>query len=79
MLDRSDVAAVDIDLGGVCFVDESGQVLVFAVVVLDFHQLLSVPHCFSCIGIVFNSWLVVISGLGQRLRVIRSWWVVLSI
>jgi hypothetical protein len=36
MLDRSAVAAVDIDLGVVCFVDESGQGFVFAVVVLDF-------------------------------------------
>jgi hypothetical protein len=36
MLDQSSVAAVDIDLGVVCFVDESGQVFVFTVVVLDF-------------------------------------------
>jgi hypothetical protein len=55
MLDRSAVAAVDIDLGVVCFVDESGQGFVFAVVVLYFYELPSVPHCLSCIGIVFNS------------------------
>jgi hypothetical protein len=55
MLERSAVAAVDIDLGVVCFVDESGQGFIFSVVVLDFHGLLSVPHCLSCIGIVFNS------------------------
>jgi hypothetical protein len=55
MLDQSAAAEVDIDLGFVCFVDESGQGFVFAVVVLDFHYLLSVPHCLSCIGIVFNS------------------------
>jgi hypothetical protein len=72
MLDRSAVAAIDIDLGVVCFVDESGQGFFFAVVVLDFHELPYVPHCLSCIGIVFNSLLVVISGFGQRLRVIRS-------
>jgi hypothetical protein len=55
MLDISDVAVVDIDLGVVCFVDESGQGFVFVVVVLDFHELSSVPHCMACIGIVFNS------------------------
>jgi hypothetical protein len=55
MLDRSVVAAVDIDIGGVCFVDESGQGFIFAVVVLDLHELLSVPHFLSCISIVFNS------------------------
>jgi hypothetical protein len=54
MLDRSSVAAFDIDLGVVSFVDESSQVFDFAVVVWAFHQLPSVPHFFSCIGIVFN-------------------------
>jgi hypothetical protein len=76
-LDRSAVAAVDIDLGVVCFVDESGQGFTFAVFLVVFHELLSVSHCLSSIGIVFNSWLVVVSGLGQRLRVIRSWRVML--
>jgi hypothetical protein len=66
------VAAVDIDLGVVSFVEESAHVFDFAVVPWDFHELTSLPHCLSCIGIVFNSWLVVISGLGQRLCVIRS-------
>jgi hypothetical protein len=55
MLDRSAVAAVDIDLRVVCFVDEYGQGFIFALVVLDFHELPSVPHCLSCIGIVFIS------------------------
>jgi hypothetical protein len=55
MLDRSAFAVVDIDLGVVYFVDESGQGFVFAVVVLDFHKLPSVSHCLACIGIVFNS------------------------
>jgi hypothetical protein len=55
MLDRSDVAAVYIDLGVVCFVGESGQGFVFTVVVLVFHEFLFVRHCLSCIGIVFNS------------------------
>jgi hypothetical protein len=47
MLDRYAVAAVDIDLGVVCFVDESGQGFVFAVGVLDFQELPYVPHCLS--------------------------------
>jgi hypothetical protein len=55
MLDRSAVVAFDIDLGVVCFVDESGQGFFFAVVVLNFHEFPYVPHCLSCIGIVFNS------------------------
>jgi hypothetical protein len=38
MLDRSDVAAVDIELVVVCFVDESVQGFVFSVVVLDLHE-----------------------------------------
>jgi hypothetical protein len=72
MVDRSIVAAVDIDLGVVSFVEDSAHVFDFAVVPWDFHKFRSVPHCLSCKGIVFNSWLVVISGLGQRLRVMRS-------
>jgi hypothetical protein len=55
MLERYAVVAVDIDLGVVCFVGESGQGFVFAVVVLDFHELPYVPHCLSYIGILFNS------------------------
>jgi hypothetical protein len=54
MLDRSDVAAVDIDLGVVNFVDESTHVFDFSVVAWDFHELPCVPHCLPCIGIVFN-------------------------
>jgi hypothetical protein len=64
---------VDIDLGVVCFVDESGQGFTFAVFLVVFQELMYVPHCLSCIGIVSNSLLVVVSGLGQRLWVIRSW------
>jgi hypothetical protein len=55
MLDRSAVAAVDIDLGVVSFVDESTHVFDFSVVPWDFHELPSVPHYLLCIGIVFNS------------------------
>jgi hypothetical protein len=55
MLDRSAFAAVDIDLGVVCFVHESDQGFVFAVVVLDFQELPYVPNCLSCMGIVFYS------------------------
>jgi hypothetical protein len=55
MLDRSDVDAVDIDLGVVSFVDESTHVFNFVVVPWDFHELTYVPHYLSCIGIVFNS------------------------
>jgi hypothetical protein len=72
MVDRSIVAAVDIDLGVVSFVEDSAHVFDFAAVPWDLHELISVPHGLSCIGIVFNSWLVAISGLGQRLRVMRS-------
>jgi hypothetical protein len=56
----------------VSFVEESAHFFDCAVVPWDFHELMSVPHCYSCIGIVFNSWLVVISGLGQILCVMRS-------
>jgi hypothetical protein len=62
-LHLSAVAAVDIDLGVVCFVDESGQGFTFAVFFMVFHEFPSVTHFLSCIGIVFNSWLVVVSGL----------------
>jgi hypothetical protein len=55
MMGQSSVAAVDIDLGVVSFVDESANVFDFAVVPWDFHELMSVPHFLSCIGIVFNS------------------------
>jgi hypothetical protein len=72
MVDRSIVAAVDIDLGVVSFSEDSAHVFDFAAAPWDFHELSSVPHFLSCIGFVFNSWLVAISGLGQRLRVMRS-------
>jgi hypothetical protein len=63
------VAAVDIDLGVVSFAEDSAHVLDFAAVPCDLHKLSSVPHGLSYIGIVFNSWLVAIFGLGHRLRV----------
>jgi hypothetical protein len=66
------VAAVYIDLGVVSFAEDSAHVFDFADVHWDLHELSSVPHGLSCIGIVFNSWLVAISGLGHRLRVMRS-------
>jgi hypothetical protein len=72
MVDRSIVAAVYIDLGVVSFVEESAHIFYCAVVPWDFHELMSVPHCLSCIGIVFNSWLVVISGMGIIRRHRRS-------
>jgi hypothetical protein len=72
MVDQSIVAAVDIDLGVVSFVEESAHIFDFAVVPWDFRELRSVPHCFSCICIMFNSYLVVIFGLGQRFHVMRS-------
>jgi hypothetical protein len=55
MVGRSVVAAVDIDLGVVSFVDESAHAFDVAVVPWDFHKLTPVTHCLSCIGIVFNS------------------------
>jgi hypothetical protein len=73
ILDRSAVAAVDIDLGVVCFADESIQGFTFAVFLLVFHEVLYVPHCVSCIGIVLKSWLMVVSGLSQRFRLMPSW------
>jgi hypothetical protein len=72
MVDQSIVAAVDTDLGVVSFVEDSAHVFNFSAVPWHFHELTSVPNYLSCIGIVFNSWLVVISGLGQRLHVMRS-------
>jgi hypothetical protein len=75
ILDQSSVAAGYIDLGVVCFVCfvyESGQGFTFAVFLVVFQELLSVPHCLSCTGIVFRSWLGVVSSLGHRLRVMRS-------
>jgi hypothetical protein len=66
------VAAVDIDLGVVSFAEDSAHVFDFAAVSWDLHELSSVPHGLSCIVIVFNYWLVATSGLGQRLRVMRS-------
>jgi hypothetical protein len=72
MVDGSIVAAVDIDLRVVSFVEDSDHVFDFAAVPWDFHELSLVPHGLSCIGIVFNSWLVLISGLGQILCVMRS-------
>jgi hypothetical protein len=72
MVDRSMVVAVDIDLGVVSFDEASAQDFDFVAFPWDLHELSSVPHGVSCIGIVFNSWLVVIFGLGYRLRVIRS-------
>jgi hypothetical protein len=66
------VAAVDIYLGVVSFAEDSVHVFDFSAAPWDIHKLSSVPHGLSCIGIVFNSWLVAISGLSQRLRVMRS-------
>jgi hypothetical protein len=54
MLDQSAVAAVDIDLGVVSFVDESAHVFGFVMVPWDFHELTYVSHYLSCICIVFN-------------------------
>jgi hypothetical protein len=66
------VAAVEIDLGVVSFAEDSAHVFDFAAVSWDLHELSSVPHGLSCIGIVFNSWLVAIYGLDHRLHVMRS-------
>jgi hypothetical protein len=59
-LDRSAVVAIyiDIDIGVVCFVDDSGQFFAFTVLFVVFQELFSVSHCMSCIGIVFSSWLL---------------------
>jgi hypothetical protein len=55
MVGCSAVAAVDIDLGVESFVEKSAHIFDVAVVPWDFHELMSVPNCLSCIGIVFNS------------------------
>jgi hypothetical protein len=72
MADRSMVAVVEIDLGVVSFVEDSPHALDFVAVPWDLHEFIAVPHGLSCMGIVFNSWVVAISGLGHRLRVMRS-------
>jgi hypothetical protein len=66
------VAAVEIDLGVVSFVEDSPYALDFVAVPWDLHECIAVPHGLSCMGIVFSSWIVAISGLGHRLRVMRS-------
>jgi hypothetical protein len=66
------VAAVEIDLGVVSLVEDSPHVFDFVAVPWDLHEFITVPHGLSCMGIVFNSWVVAISGLGHRLRVMRS-------
>jgi hypothetical protein len=43
-LDRSIFAAVDIDLGVVFFVDDTGQGFTFDVFLVVFHEFMSVPH-----------------------------------
>jgi hypothetical protein len=58
---------VEIDLGVVCFVDESGHCLTFAVSLVVPQELLSVAHLFSCMSIALRSYLFFVSGLGQRL------------
>jgi hypothetical protein len=72
MVDRSMVVAVYIDIGVVSFAEASAHYFNVVAFPWDLQELSPVPHGFSCIGIVFNSWLVVISGLGHRLCVIRS-------
>jgi hypothetical protein len=66
------VAAVEIDLGVVSFVEDSPHALDFVAVPWDLHEFIAVPHGLLCMGIVFNSWVVAIYGLGNRLRVMRS-------
>jgi hypothetical protein len=66
------VAVVEIDLGVVSFAEDSAHVFDFDAVSWDLYEFSSVPHGLSCIGSVFNSWLVAIYGLGHRLRVMRS-------
>jgi hypothetical protein len=66
------VAAVEIDLGVVSFVEDSPSALDFVAVPWDLHEFIAVSHGLSCISIVFNSWVVAISGLGHILRVMKS-------
>jgi hypothetical protein len=48
---------VEIDLGVVCFADESGYCFAFAVSLVVPQELLYVAHLFSGIGTVLSSWL----------------------
>jgi hypothetical protein len=66
MFDQSAVVAVEIDLGVVCFVDESCHCFAFAVSLVLPQALLSVANLFSCMGIFLSSWLLFVYGLGQR-------------
>jgi hypothetical protein len=72
MVDQYMVVAVDIDLKVVSFAEASAHDFDVAAFPWDLHELSSVPHGLSCIGILFNSWLVVNSGVGHRLHVMRS-------
>jgi hypothetical protein len=65
MFDRSADVAVEIDLGVVCLVDESCHCFSFAVSLVLPQELLSVFHCFSCMGIVLSYWLLLVSVLGH--------------
>jgi hypothetical protein len=60
MEDRSMAVAVEIDHGVVSFAEASAHVFDVVAFPWDLHELSSVPHGLSCIGIVFNSWSVVI-------------------
>jgi hypothetical protein len=55
------VAGVDVDLGAVNFAEDSAHGFDFAALPWGLHELSSVSHGLSCIGIVFNSWYVAIS------------------
>jgi hypothetical protein len=64
---------VEIDLGVVCLVNVEGHGFAFVVSLSSPHYLLIPPHYFACMGIVFSSWLLLVSDLGHRLQVIISW------
>jgi hypothetical protein len=77
MFGQSAVVAFEIDLGVVCLVDASCRCFAFASLLVFTHEFLSIALLFSCMGILLSPWLLFVSGLGHRFRVIRSWRVLL--
>jgi hypothetical protein len=72
MVDRSAVAAVEIDLVVVNLGDELVHYFVLYEGPWNVHVFVAVPPWLSCMGIVLSSCPVLISSLGQRLRDRRS-------
>jgi hypothetical protein len=57
---------------GVVLANVDAHCLVFVITLLPPCGVSLSPHCYSCMGIVFSSWLFLVSALCHRLRDIRS-------